>query len=797
MDQKSQHTLEFNKILSQLADYTHFSGGRDLVLQLTPTTDEIEATQWQTETAEALSLLHSGTDVTIGAARDVRSMVERTSRGMILQAEELLAIRNTIVAGRTLKRKIDKVRARYPHLQAIAEIIEECPGLVQTINQTIDDRGEVLDTASTKLSKTRQQLNITHGRIQEKLRSIINNKSVYLQEALISQRNGRYVVPVRAESRTNIKGIVHDQSGSGATVWIEPLATVELNNSFRGLQIEEEKEIQRILSELSSRVAEVGDAIVRVVDRMAEFDLIFAKARYASAINGIQPTFVPWRPYNPENAHPGSTVWFKQARHPLIDPQEIVPVNITIPEEVFLVLITGPNTGGKTVSLKTAGLMVLMAQSGLHVPCTEARLSLFDHVFADIGDEQSIEQSLSTFSAHLTNIIRVISGTDDRSLVLLDELGSGTDPAEGAALAQAIIDYLRDKGSTLLSATHYPELKAYATHTAGATNASLLFDVETLSPTYVMTIGLPGKSNALAIARRLGLDNTVIDSALKKLGVESRETEQLLDSIYDLRDKIATEEAAARLARKRVERNEAKLQQKIDQIEEERVKILQEARDEFQKELDVIRQDINRVRRQLRSSESRNQLKRLTRSVDDIEARPLAAITPTPMLDAILPKEDRTEKRRKLRVGDEVHIKTIRTKGVVIVLHKNDAEIAIGRLHMRVNLAELEFRGRPIVEKEETIVLPKGPSPGLELDIRGERVDSGLSKLDQYLDAALRARMPWVRIIHGKGTGRLRTAVRQELTKHTAVLSWEEGKNGEGGPGVTVARFEEVAEEVA
>ena len=493
MDQKSASILEFNKILQVLATFTSFSAGHDLALAVQPAVDEIEAVRWQNETAEAYALFESGSDVTIGAARDVRESIDRANRRFLLFSEDFLSIRDTITAARTLRRKMEKVRETYPTLWELGELIEECPGIVSTINKTIDDRGEVLDSASVKLGKVRREIRVVHGRILERLRGMLVSHSSYLQESLISQRGDRYVLPVKAESKGNVRGIVHDQSSSGATLWIEPMGTVELNNEHRQLKIEEDKEITRILTELTLRIADQGDSIIRVVERMAEFDLIFARAKYANRLNGIQPEFVPWRKTAADDLHPGSTIWFKGSRHPLLDPDEVIPTDLTLPEEIFIVLITGPNTGGKTVSLKTAGLMLLMAQSGLHVPCTEARLTFFDSIWADIGDEQSIEQSLSTFSAHMTNMIRIMEQADDRSFVVLDELGSGTDPAEGAALASAIIDYLRDHGSTVLTATHYPELKAYATQTAGVTNASLLFDLKTLSPTYEMTIGLPGK----------------------------------------------------------------------------------------------------------------------------------------------------------------------------------------------------------------------------------------------------------------------------------------------------------------
>ncbi len=794
MDQKSADILEFGKILEALASYTSFSAGHALALAVQPAIDEQEAIRWQNQTAEAIQLLESGSDVTLGASRDVRESIDRAGRRYQLLAEDFLSIRDTITAARTLRRKIEKVRETYPDLWEIAELIEECPGIVSTINKTMDDRGEVLDSASTQLGKIRREIRIIHGRILERLRGMLASHSSYLQEPIISQRGGRYVLPVKAESKGNVRGIVHDQSSSGATVWVEPMGTVDLNNDHRQLKIDEEKEINRILTELTLQISDQGDSIVRVVERMAEFDLVFARAKYAGRLNAIQPTFVPWRKTPADNIHPGSTIWFKRSRHPLLDPAEVIPTDLTVPEDIFIVLITGPNTGGKTVSLKTAGLMVLMAQSGLHLPCTEARLTFFESVWADIGDEQSIEQSLSTFSGHMTNIIRILDHADDRAFIVLDELGSGTDPAEGAALASAITDYLRDHGSTVFTATHYPELKAYATSTPGVTNASLLFDLDTLSPTYEMTIGLPGKSNALAIAKRLGLDNSILDGAMGRLGIGNNETEQLLDSIYDMRDRIASEEAGARLARRRADRDHEKLQTRLEEIEVEREAVLKQARADVEAELEQIRAEINKVRKQVGKAESKNMLKKLTHEVTDIENRPLASLTQTPLIDSVMPKTPKGQKRRKLRVGDEVFIKTIKSKGIIITLSKTAAEVAVGRLHMRASLSELEFRGRPVAV-EEPISVPKTSSPGIELDLRGMRVDDGLEKMEKHLDQAILSRVPWVRIIHGKGTGRLREAVRKSLSKNKRIVGWEEGKDGEGGAGVTVARLEKISKE--
>jgi DNA mismatch repair protein MutS2 len=612
-----------------------------------------------------------------------------------------------------------------------------------------------------------------------------------------------------ANHKGRIRGIVHDQSNSGATLWIEPLNTVELNNEFRSLKIAEQDEIQRILSELSGLIAEHGDAIKRVVERLAELDLIFARARLAAETNAIQPEFVPWRePVSaepPKHAnerkkwqppvvrHPGCTFWIRGARHPLLEPQTVVATDLTLDEDTYIVLITGPNTGGKTVSLKTAGLMILMAQSGLHLPAIDARLTVFRDIFADIGDEQSIEQNLSTFSAHLTNIVRIINHVDDRTLVLLDELGSGTDPAEGAALAQAIVSYLYDMGATTFVATHFPELKLYASQTPGATNASLLFDVDTLMPTFEMSIGVPGRSNAFAIARRLGLDDTILDEGLRLIGSNNAETESLLDTIYQMREKIASQEAGTRLALRQAEEERDKLRTQLEQIDVERQQILEKATQESQEELEAVRREIRQIRRKLRDAESLNKLKKLQKQTEQVEQE----IQDQAQANAksILPKEHRKRPRRgDCMVGDTVMVTPLKAKGKIISLDKHEAVVAVGRLHMRAQLDELEFKERE-EEPETSELVGKRivASPGIELDMRGKRVDEGLQMLEQYLDAAFLANLPWVRIIHGKGTGRLRQAVRKALRQNSHVLSFEEGRDGEGGAGVTVAKFEKVS----
>lgn len=812
MDNKSFHILEFDKVLERLSRYASFSAGESLIRAVEPTIDLFEARRLQAETREAIALLDSGSDITIGGARDVRPAVDNAMRGYTLPAGEILDIRATLVAARTLRRQLERTQDRYPHLAAIGELIEECPGVVTTISETLDDRGEVLDSASPKLANLRKALRVAYGRIQDKLQNLVNSSmNQYLQEPIITMRSGRYVVPLRAEHKGRISGIVHDQSGSGATLWIEPLATVELNNEYRSLQIQEEDEVQRILAELSRKIAGHGEVIKRIVERLAEMDLVLARAKYAAEINGIEPQFGEWRTMSrpeppkhpnerakwqppPPNPHPGSTIWIRGARHPLLNPAKVVPTDLTVPEDVFMVLITGPNTGGKTVSLKTMGLMTLMAQSGLHLPASDAKLTIFNNVFADIGDEQSIEQSLSTFSAHITNVIRILHKVDDKSLVLLDELGSGTDPGEGAALAQAIVNYLRDKGATLFVATHYPELKVYASQTAGVTNASLLFDVDTLSPTYEMTIGLPGRSNAVAIARRLGLEEHILNDALQLLGTGNMRAESLLDSIYDIRDKISAQEAATRSLLRRVQQERDELRQRLENIEQERERVMVEARQQAEIELEQLRDELRQVRKQLRegrgeSSLSLNALKSISRQIDQAETQIASQPAEEPQ-----PKKKAPKARASFQAGADVLIKTLGTRGTIVSVDNKEAMVAVGRLHTRVRLADLELKEQA-AEDEEVAVIPAGtrsattPSPSMELDLRGQRVEEGLTQLERYLDSAYLSRLPWARIIHGMGTGRMKEAVRKALSKNRHVSSWEEGKDGEGGAGVTVVKF--------
>lgn len=808
MDTKSLHTLELPKILDRLATYCAFSGGVGLARQLAPTADLAEARRWLQETSEARKLLSVKTDVSIGGARDVRQFAANAAIGSVLWPTEILDIKNTLIAGRTLKRTLSKLGDQFPRLAFIASGIDECPGLVETIGRTIDERGEVLSSASEKLASIRRELKIAYDRLLQKLQSILNSAryTSYLQENLITQRDGRYVIPLKSEHKGKLRGIVHDQSASGATLFVEPLATVELNNTWRQLQLQEEEEIRRILAELCALIGEQAQGLKHTVEALAELDLAFAKARYADALRASEPALTdfhtPKLPNVHTRAHPGSVIQLRDARHPLLDQATVVSIDFVLDDQTYVVVITGPNTGGKTVSLKTVGLLTLMAQCGLHIPAQSgSALSIFEGIYADIGDEQSIEQSLSTFSSHVTNIIEILKHINTRSLVILDELGAGTDPTEGSALARAILSYLLDLGVTALATTHYPELKVYAHATPGVANASVEFDLETLAPTYHLTIGLPGRSNAFAIAQRLGLDSTIIADAKGLMPATDLEAEKLLDEIHRQRDLARQERALAEAVRADALKLETTLSRRLERIEEERQKILEEARAEAKAEIETLQEELHGLRRKLQTAALPLTV------IKEVEAatEKLADETEIPIIPQLTSGREASvqsvDPKRPFRLGDSVWIKNLKTEGAILSLTYSEAEVQIGRLRVRAKLDELQR----LADKKAEIANPKSqipksqppapptaptrPTTGMEIDIRGQTVEEGLLMLERYLDSAYLASLPWVRIIHGKGTGKLRQAVRDALRASDLVVSQEPGSDGEGGEGVTIARL--------
>jgi len=832
MDAKSIATLELAKILDRLSKYTAFSASTALALALTPTADLREAKRRQLQTTEARRLLSVKPDLTIGGARDVRPYAQSAAIGGVLEPMEMLDVKNTLVAGRTLQRTLTRLADQFPGLAAMAGRIEEVPGLVEAISQTLDERGEVLDSASPELTTIRRDLRLAHDRLLQKLQRILGDpkNQPYLQEAIITQRDGRYVIPLKADFKGRIRGIVHDQSASGATVFIEPLSTVELNNTWRELKLAEQQEIRRIMTALSALLGQQAGRVIATVLALAEIDLAFAKARYADTLHATEPVLRDFRTgpalaqaatvadqapgdQAPAGArrHPGSTLKLLQARHPLINPAHVVPIDVLLDEQTYALVITGPNTGGKTVSLKTVGLLALMAQCGLHVPAASgSELSVFPQVFADIGDEQSIEQSLSTFSAHITNTIRILRQADDRSLVILDELGAGTDPAEGSALARAMLSYLLDMGATTLVATHYPELKGYAYTTAGVRNASMEFDLDTLAPTYRLIIGLPGRSNAFAIAARLGLDATIIEDAKTLVGQADLESERLLEEIHQARGEVRAERTRAENARRDAEETERELAARLEQIEDERRAVLEQARRAAERDLDALRTEMSELKRKLARAATLGQ----PASNGDGDADE----TPADLLDAVdtaLVEAEVTHTapvvarpidtgrpaapRRNIRLGDTVKLKNLNSIGVVTALTATEAEVQVGRMRIRARLDEVALRGSPDDEALAALRPPDPelpassvnlhPSPGLELDIRGHTVEEAIGKLERYLDAAYLAGLPWARIIHGKGTGKLRQGVREYLRGSPVVKSQATGQEGEGGDGVTVVRL--------
>lgn len=791
MNPKYLRILEFDKIRARVAAHTSFSASAALAHALTPSTDANEIARRQAETSEARLLLDQNITVGVQGARDVRPLTQNARRGALLTPNDLLAIRQTLLVARTLRRSLTRL-ALCPHLAERAAALVELPALVQAIERAINDRGEVVDTASDALARIRHELNTERARWLEKLQRIIQSptNTKFLQEPIITERDGRYVIPIRAEAKGRIPGIVHDTSASGATLFIEPLATVESGNRVRELERAEAREVERILRELAARVAADADTIDANVAILAELDLAFAKAKYSAEINGVEPMFVVRGSMSQDvsNLKPRIlNLELHDARHPLLDPQTVVPISIRLGGEFSILVITGPNTGGKTVTLKTVGLLALMAQSGLHIPARAgSRLPIFSGIYADIGDEQSIEQSLSTFSGHLKNIIEILRDADARSLVLLDELGAGTDPVEGAALARALLQHLLKRNIHALVATHYAELKAFAQTTPGVQNASVEFDVETLAPTYRLTIGLPGQSNALAIAARLGLDADIIADARRALTRSDVELEAMLADIKRAQQEIASAQAHAELARREAEQRAAEARRQLAEIQNARAEILQRAREEAQSIIELAREELNRLRQEWqRASRTREAFEQAHTQLDALEEQlpaPQPTVAPPPRL-ILEPAE--------IQVGDRVWLARLGQVGEVMTLDDDEAEVQVGSFRVRVKRAELGERVVAPVPRVESapVTLPQVESPGMEISLRGMRAEEALEALEKYLDRAYRAGLPYVRVVHGKGTGTLRKLTRDHLRTHPLIASIREAEEYEGGEGVTIAKL--------
>ncbi len=798
VNQKAIELLEFPRIRAQLASYCGFSASKELALALEPTADAILVARRLALTSEAARVLDLSPNLSVGGAHDVRPAVERARLGGMLDAEELLATRATAVSARMIRATVGKLGNVAPGLADLAELIGEFPALESEIGRCLNDTGDVLDAASPDLARIRSEIRVAHQRLLDRLHDLVYGGAHRhaLQEPLITMREGRYVVPVRSDARGQLRGLIHDQSSSGQTVYVEPFETVELNNRWRQLQIEETHEIERIIRMLSDLVAANADGLVAAVAGLAEIDLQLAKARLAAAQRAAEPTLEIG-----DGASDQRGLRLINARHPLLH-GTIVPTTIRLGDDFRVMVITGPNTGGKTVALKTAGLLTLMAQAGLHVPADSgSQIHLFQDVLADIGDEQSIEQSLSTFSSHMRNVVAVVRVADRDTLVLLDEVGAGTDPAEGSALARAVLRRLLDRGAWVIASTHYTELKAFAHDVDGMVNASVEFDPVTLAPTYRLQIGLPGKSNALAIAARLGLDPDVLADAGRMVDEGQVQVENLLAGINAERQRAEDLLSTLEGERKMVQRVRAELEQRLRAIDDERREVLRQARREADAELAELRAQLRRAASLLQRQErSRSELAEVSRAIEEAGRQALAKPTRAVASLPDLPASRQPSVGRPLAVGDWVRLLSLGREGQItgLIADGSVVEVQVGNFKLRAALHDVE---RTAASSPATAAaggyttgrsvwsLESRPVPEHQIDLRGWRAEQVGPELEQYLNDAYMARLPNVRIVHGKGTGVLRQVVREHLAESSLVERFEAAEPRDGGEGVTIAHL--------
>ncbi|KOO46884.1 endonuclease MutS2 [Priestia koreensis] len=777
--------LEFDKVKEQLANHVASSLGREKVANLIPSTNFEEVVTFQEATDEGVTVLRLRGNVPLGGLVDVRPSVKRAEIGGTLSPNELLDISSTIYASRQMKKFIEEFvsaeEMELPILETLIEQLTPLPHLEQTIKHSIDDNGTVLDGASDKLRGIRQRLRTTESRIREKLDSLTRSSSAQkmLSDAIVTIRNDRFVIPVKQEYRGNYGGIVHDQSSSGATLFIEPQSVVTLNNELQEARVQEKQEIERILIELTREVAEAAGELRLNVNVMAELDFMFAKAAYSHKIKASKPKM------NDEGY-----IKIAKAKHPLIAADNVVANDIELGKDYTTIVITGPNTGGKTVTLKTIGLFTLMAQSGLQIPALDgSEMTVFQNIFADIGDEQSIEQSLSTFSSHMVNIVDILKNVDDKSLALFDELGAGTDPQEGAALAISILDEVYQRGARVVATTHYPELKAYGYNRKGVVNASVEFNIETLSPTYKLLIGVPGRSNAFEISKRLGLQSEVIDRAKGYIGAETNKVENMIASLEDSTRQAEQEREDAKDYREEAEKLHRELQQQIIQFNEQRDRLYEKAEQKAAQTVEKAREEAEEIIKQLRQMSRDQQASIKEHELIDARKRLDDAV---PTLKKSAKKKAPVKKQNTLNPGDEVRVVSFGQKGTLIEKVSNSEwQVQMGIMKMKVKESNLEYVSSPAPVETKPLATVKGKDyhVSLELDLRGERFENALMRVEKYIDDALLAGYPRVSIIHGKGTGALRQGVQEYLKNHRSVKKARFGEASEGGSGVTVVEF--------
>ncbi|PGZ09257.1 endonuclease MutS2 [Bacillus cereus] len=785
MLERTLRVLEYNKVKEQLLEHTASSLGREKVKNLVPSTDFEEIVEMQDTTDEAAKVIRLKGSTPLGGITDVRSNVKRAKIGSMLSPNELLDIANTMYGSRNMKRFIEDMvdnGVELPILERHVAQIVSLYDLEKKITNCIGDGGEVVDSASDKLRGIRNQIRTAESRIREKLENMTrsSNAQKMLSDAIVTIRNERYVIPVKQEYRGVYGGIVHDQSASGQTLFIEPQVIVELNNALQEARVKEKQEIERILLMLTEEVAVEADIVLSNVEVVANLDFIFAKAFYAKRIKATKPIVNNERYMD-----------LRQARHPLIDPEIIVPNNIMLGKDFTTIVITGPNTGGKTVTLKTVGICVLMAQSGLHIPVMdESEICVFKNIFADIGDEQSIEQSLSTFSSHMVNIVDILEKADFESLVLFDELGAGTDPQEGAALAISILDEVCNRGARVVATTHYPELKAYGYNREQVINASVEFDVNTLSPTYKLLIGVPGRSNAFEISKRLGLSDRVIDQARNHISTDTNKIENMIAKLEESQKNAERDWNEAEALRKQSEKLHRELQRQIVEFNEDRDERLLKAQKEGEEKVEAAKKEAEGIiqeLRQLRKAQLVN-----VKDHELIEAKSRLEGAAPELVKKQKVNVKNTAPKQQLRAGDEVKVLTFGQKGQLLEkVSDTEWSVQIGILKMKVKESNMEYINTPKQTEKKAVASVKGRDyhVSLELDLRGERFENAMMRVEKYLDDAQLASYPRVSIIHGKGTGALRQGVQDYLKKHRGVKNFRYGDMGEGGLGVTVVEL--------
>lgn len=791
MNEKALRTLEYNKIIQKLSELAGSSRGKELCASLLPHHELSEITRLQKETSDALSRLLRKGSLSFSGIHDIRPSLMRLKVGSSLGAVELLRISSVLDAtlrikaygGCTGKDEDDIIE------DSLTEYFGGLEPLIQLSNEIkrcIISEEEIADDASPALKSIRRSIRITNDKVHSDLSSILNSSKNVLQDNIITMRNGRYCLPVRAEYKNQFQGMIHDQSSTGSTLFIEPMSVVRLNNELRELAIKEKEEIEKILAGLSEMAGEYVDQLYYNYNTITGLDFIFAKATLSKTMKGSEPVF-----------NNKGIINLKKARHPLIDPKQVVPIDIRIGSDFNMLIITGPNTGGKTVTLKTVGLLTLMGQAGLHIPAYDnSELAVFTEVYADIGDEQSIEQSLSTFSSHMTNIVSILQKADEQSLVLLDELGAGTDPTEGAALAMSILSYLHKRNIRTMATTHYSELKIYALSTEGVLNASCEFDVESLRPTYRLLIGIPGKSNAFAISSKLGLPEHIIEEAGKLIGKQERTFEDLISDLEESRITIEKEQDEIRQYKAEIEKLKQSLAKKSENLEASRARIINEAKEQASMIISEAKEYADEsIRKFNRWLQQGGNVKDMEEERAKLREK-LGDSSDLPIVNA--PKSGKKVDLKTLKIGDSVFVTSLGLKGTVSTLpnSKGDLLVQMGALNSQVNVKDLEAiededdtPKRNVSTKAGKIKMSKSATISPEINLIGKTVDEALALLDKYLDDAYLSHIPKVTIIHGRGTGALRNAVHGFLKKSKYVKSYRIGGFNEGNTGATIVEF--------